>query len=341
MRITPGRIISLSLLTLFLGTMAAPASLVWRPGEGWTDEKGSDISASSSRDQLDVARELEKKGDDQNAYKAYKGLVRRWPLSFFAPEAQYKIGWLEEQKGEFLQAFKSYQKMLEKYPSSNFFDQALEREFAIGNLYLAGEPQRLWKIPLGPSMEKTVEIYETIIKNAPYGKYAPQAQFKIGLAYEKMKKFNEAVKAYNTVIDKYPGNDIVDDAQYQIGYAWMRASSEADYDQSAAEKSIESFQDFLVRYPTSEKAAAAKANIESLQTRRTQGSFNIAKFYEKQGNIKAAYIYYNEVLRENPSSEQAQQAKLKIDQLRPLVEGKKTAQTASDTPQTAATTAQQ
>jgi len=311
---------------VILGTVAASAALVWRPGEGWTDEKGSDISASSSRDQLELAKELEKKGDLNGAYKAYKGLIRRWPLSFSAPEAQYKIGWLEEQQADFWRAYKSYQKMIEKYPSSSFYDQALEREFAIGNLYLAGEPQKLWKIPIGPSMEKTVEIYESIIKNAPYGKYATQAQFKIGLAYEKQKKFNEAVKAYNTIIDKYPGNDIVDDAQYQIGYAWMRASSEPDYDQSAAEKSIEAFQDFIVRYPTSEKVAAAKANIEKLAGQRTQGSFNIAKFYEKQGNYKAAFIYYNEVVRQNPNSDQAKIAKDKIDALRPLVDPKSATQ---------------
>lgn len=336
MRTKPRYALLLPLFALFLGALTVPAALVWRPGEGWTDEKGSDISASSSRDQLELAKDLEKKGDLQNAYKAYRGLVRRWPLSFSAPEAQFKIASLEEAKGEFWQAYKSYQKMIEKYPSSTFFDQALERQFAIGNLYLAGEPARLWKIPLGPSMEKTIEIYESVIKNAPYGKYAPQAQFKIGLANEKAKKYNEAVKAYNSIIDKYPGNDIVDDAQYQIGYAWMRASSEPDYDQSAAEKSIESFQDFLVRYPTSEKAAAAKANIEMLQGRRTQGAFNIAQFYEKQGNIKAAFIYYNEVVRQNPNSEQSKEAKQKIDALRPLVEGKKTAQgeaTATNTKQ--------
>lgn len=331
MRKTSRTLIWLSLFALLLGAVTASAALVWRPGEGWTDEKGSDISASSSRDQLELAKQMEAKGDYDNAYKAYKGLVRRWPLSFSAPEAQYKIAWLEEQKGEFWQAYKSYQKMLEKYPSSTFFEQAIEREFAIGNLYLAGEPQRLWKIPLGPSMEKTIEIYETIIKNAPYGKYAALSQFKIGLANEKQKKFAEAVKAYNTLIDKYPGNDLVIDAQYQIGYAWMKASSEPEYDQSAAEKAIEAYQDFLVRYPASEKSAAAKSNIEMLSSRRVQGSLNIAQFYEKSGNLKAAYIYYNEVVRENPNSQQAQIAKAKIDQLKPQVDPQKAVIPASDT----------
>lgn len=303
---------------LALTLLPAGASLVWRPGEGWTDEKGSEISASSSRDQLELAKKLEANGDLGNAYKAYRGLLRRWPLSFSAPEAQFKIGQIEEAKGMFWEAYKSYQRMIDKYPNSSFFDQALERQYAIGNLYLAGEPNRLWKIPLGPSMEKTVEIYQQIIKNAPYGKYAPESQFKIGLAYEKWKKFSDAVKAYNQLIDKYPGHPIVDSAQYQIGYAWMLASSLPEYDQSAAEKSIEAFQDFLVRYPNSEKAQAAKDNIAKLISRRTQGALNIARFYETQGNIKGAIIYYNEVLRQNPDSEDAQIAKKRLVELKAM-----------------------
>lgn len=303
----------------FCCVTVASAALVWRPGEGWTDEKGGDISASSSRDTLDLARKLEKDGDYENAMKAYKTIIRRWPLSFSSPEAQFKIGWCQEKKGDFWAAYKSYQRMLEKYPASAFFDQAIEREFAIGNLYLSGEPQRLWKIPVGPSMDKTVEIFEAVIKNAPYGSYAPQAQFKIGLAREKQKKYDEAIKAYNVILDKYPGNDIADDAQYQIGYAWMRASSEPDYDQSAAQKAIEAFQDFLTRYPNSEKAAQAQDNINALHSRQTQGSFNIAQFYETQHDLKAAYIYYNDVIKENPDSPQAQIAKKKVQDLRPFV----------------------
>lgn len=298
-----------------------PAPLVWRPGEGWVDESsGTAASASSSREALENGKALEAKQDFDGALAAYRGLVRKWPLSFFAAEAQYKMGWLLIKKGKFPDAFKAFQKMVEKYPSSTFFEQALEQQYQIANLYLAGEPQRLLGIPMGSSMDKTVEMYEQLIKNAPYGKYAAEAQFKIGLAREKQKKFTDAVKSYNIILDKYPGHDIVDDAQYQIGYAWMMASSEAEYDQSAAQKSIESFEDFLVRYPNSEKIAAAQDNIARLRSKQTQGSLNIAKFYEQNKNLKAAFIYYNEVIRQNPDDASSAFAKKKVEELRPLVD---------------------
>ncbi len=309
-----------ALLALGLAQSLLHASLVWRPGEGWSDESGGDVSASSSRDQLEVAHKLEAEGQRDDAMKAYKALLRRWPLSFFAPEAQFRIGKIMEDEADYQNAFKSFQFMVKKYPSSDYFEQAIGEQYRIANLYLAGEPQRVWKIPVGPSMDKTVDMYKEIITNAPFGTYAAQAEFKIGLAREQQRKFTDAVDAYQKVLDDYPTSAVASNAQYQIGYAWMRAASSASYDQSAARKAIEAFQDFMVRYPNSDKTAQAQDNIQKLGREQTQGAFNIAQFYEKQHDTRAAFIYYNEVVREDPNSAQAQLAKKRIQELRPLVE---------------------
>jgi len=308
------------LLALTLATSVSHATLVWRPGEGWSDESGGDVSASSSRDQLELAHKLEAEGQKDNAMKAYKGLLRRWPLSFFAPEAQYRLGKILEDKADFYNAFQAFQKMVTKYPSSDYFEQALDEQYRIANLYLAGEPQRIWKIPVGPSMERTIEMYQRVIKNAPYGTYAPQCQFNIGLARENQRKYTDAVDAYQTVLDNYPTSSVAANAQYQIGYAWMKSCQMGDYDMGAAKKAVDAFQDYLVRYPDSDKAAQAQENIQKLGNRQTQGAFDIAKFYETQHETRAAFIYYNEVVREDPNSAQSQIAKKRIQELRPIVE---------------------
>src|SRR5271155_1594501 len=309
-----------SLLALAFATSLAHATLVWGPGEGWSDESGSDVSASSSRDQLELAHKLEAQGQRDAALKAYKGLLRRWPLSFFAPEAQFRVGKIIEDEGDFYTAFQAFQKMVTKYPSSDYFSQALNEQYRIANLFLAGEPQRIWKIPVGPSMERTIEMYQRVIKNAPYGTYAPQCQFNIGLAHEQQRKYDDAVDAYQKVLDNYPTSSVAANAQYQIGYAWMRSSQAGDYDMGAAKKAVDAFQDYLVRYPSSDKAVQAQENIQKLGQKQTQGAFDVAKFYETQHDSRAAFIYYNEVVREDPNSAQAQLAKKRIQELRPVVE---------------------
>ncbi|MDR1144704.1 MAG: outer membrane protein assembly factor BamD [Verrucomicrobiales bacterium] len=298
------------------------AALVWRPGEGWTNESsGESLAASDAKAALQLARNLEAKEDYKSALDAYRGIVRRWPLSTSAGEAQFKIGFMLEQRGEFGNAYKAYQKVVEKYPASQFFDLSIEREFAIGNLFLSGEPQRLWKIPLLPSMDKAVEVFNTVIKNAPYGVYAPQAYFKIGLAREKQRQWSDAIAAYNKLLDKYPGNDLAPAAQYQIGYAWYQASSQPDYDQSSAQKSIDAFQDFLTRFPRSEKADQARVYINELDSRRVQGAYNIALFYTKQKNYQAAIIYFNDVIQQGPNTALAAQAKAQIETIKNIQSG--------------------
>jgi outer membrane protein assembly factor BamD len=169
-------------------------------------------------------------------------------------------------------------------------------------------------------MEKTIEMYGRVIKNAPYGTYAPQCQFNIGLAREQQRKFTDAVDAYQKVLDNYPTSSVAANAQYQIGYAWMRSCELGDYDMGAAQKAVFAFQDYLVRYPSSDKAAQAQENIQKLGQKQTQGAFDVAKFYETQHEPRAAFIYYNEVVREDPNSAQAQTAKKRIQELRPVVE---------------------
>jgi len=122
------------------------------------------------------------------------------------------------------------------------------------------------------------------------------------------------------VLDNYPTSSVASNAQYQIGYAWMRSSASGDYDMGAAKKAVDAFQDYLVRYPNSDKATQAQENIQKLGLRQTQGAFDVAKFYETQHNPRAAFIYYNEVVREDPGSGQAQIAKKRIQELRPVVE---------------------
>ena len=327
------RIVFFALVAVTFAQSVAQGSLVWRPGEGWSDESGTDISASSSRDQLELAHKLEAQGQRDDAAKAYKTLLRRWPLSYFAPEAQFRLGKILEDEADFYNSFKAFQTLIKKYPSADikgetFFEQALGEQYRIANLYLAGEPQRIWKIPVGPSMDKTVEMYEQIIKNAPFGSYSAQSQFKIGLAREQQRRYTDAVDAYQKVLDNYPTSSTASNAQYQIGYAWMKAASSANYDQSAARKATDAFQDYLVRYPNSDKATQAQDNIQLLGHEETQGAYNIAQFYEhsrpsdsttKADLLRAAYIYYNEVVREDPNSEQAQKAKKRIQELKPIV----------------------
>jgi outer membrane protein assembly factor BamD len=165
-------------------------------------------------------------------------------------------------------------------------------------------------------MTKAQEMFRKIVVNAPYSSIAPLAQYSIGQALEKSGAIKASVNAYQQVVDRYPNSGVAADAQYQIGYVYLQASRETGYDQTAAVRSQESFEDFLLKYPNSEKVPQAQDNLKTLQGRKTADSYNIARYYDGQRNYKAAYVYYNETVQQQPGSVEADQAKKRMDQLR-------------------------
>ena len=159
-------------------------------------------------------------------------------------------------------------------------------------------------------------IFANVVRTAPYGKYTARAQFDIGLAREKQGANDAALQAYQAVVDKFPNEPLAVDAQYQIGYIWFTAAQKGTNGCAAANNAKTAFQDFLFHYPNSEKAAQARANLDILEHKQTANSYKVAKFYDKQKYYRAAVIYYNEVIRQQPGSEESNEAKKRIDQLR-------------------------
>jgi outer membrane protein assembly factor BamD len=161
-----------------------------------------------------------------------------------------------------------------------------------------------------------VTIFANVVRTAPYGKYTARAQFDIGLAREKQNVPEMAVEAYQAVVTKFPNEPVAADAQYQIGYIWLMAARKGTTDAAATTNAKTAFQDFLLHYPHSEKAAQARANLDLLEHKETTSSYEVAKFYDKQKYYRAAVIYYNEVIRQQPGSTESNLAKKRIDQLR-------------------------
>lgn len=293
------------------------AAVVYRSNEGWSVEgdESSKIEGSAA-EQMKKAETYEAEGNTSAALNAYRGLVKRYGLSVLAPKAQHKIGVLLERSGQYEKAFDAYDTYLTKYPRGDDFDTVVESMFKISRLFLEGEKKRLLGVPIAASMDRARGMAESIVKRAPFSKWAPLAQFNVGQTLEKQGKYDEAILAYQQVVARYPNDPIADDAQYQIGFVRLREHREGSYDRASASKARESFEDFINRYPESEKVAQARENIKTLEGSATKGSLDIAKFYDKTKQYRAAVIYYNDVLQQQPGSPESEYAKQRIAALK-------------------------
>ena len=297
------------------------ASVVFQPGKkAKFVAPGEEQVSETALELYNTAQSAEKEGNLKRAIHAYVNIVRHYPKDALAPSALYRGAQLQEQAHDYLPAADSYRLLVERYPSNPHFDDAIEAQFRIGEMYLASKKKKILGISFGKnSLDRAVTIFASIVRTAPHGKYTARAQFNIGLAREKQSLPEMAVEAYQAVVNKFPNEPVAADAQYQIGYIWMMAARKGTTDAAATTNAKTAFQDFLLHYPHSEKASQARANLELLEHKETTSSYQVAKFYDKQKYYRAAVIYYNEVIRQQPGSTESNLAKKRIDQLRAKV----------------------
>ncbi|MCG3150101.1 MAG: Outer membrane protein assembly factor BamD [Verrucomicrobiae bacterium] len=304
--------------TVFVFASSSPAALIWRKGEGWSFERASAANANNPKEMLAIAQKFQADKQYDDAVAAYRRLITKWPTSFAAQDARLGLAESLTDLGYLFKAFKEYQNLIEKHPNSPHFETVLKRQFAIGERFLNGEKLKFWRIRVFKGYDKAVTIFEQVVKNGPYSEVGAAAQFNIGLTYEKQRDNVSAVHAYEKVLERYPKSPFAEVAQFQIGWAYQVEAQRADYDQNNANQAISAFSDFLVKYPASPKAEQAYDLRTKLRGEQSKGLLQIGAFYEKNKNYKAAVIYYNEVIGQNPRSDWANQAQQKLALVSPL-----------------------
>jgi outer membrane protein assembly factor BamD len=274
-------------------------------------------TTAAEQSAFDSAKDFDESGASTQALEAYRQFIKNSPASPLASKAQYRIAELYESAGDLSKAFDAYQTLITRYPDTPEFEKSVTKQVLIANAFLAGRKLKFFGMEIVPSTDRAEQMFSSIIKNAPFSKNAPIAQFNLGVTYERQGKLKEAAGAYQTVLDKYPSSSIADDALYQIGYIYMQVGQTGkSQDLSALAMAKNTFEDFLLQYPNSEKLAQAKDNLATIGGKESGDLLAIAQFYDRYRDYRSAAIYYNDVIRRQPGTKQAELARNRIETLR-------------------------
>lgn len=234
--------------------------------------------------------------DYKRAAEEFTRLVTHFKDSDLAPEAQYYAGRSYEEQDKFYPAFSAYQKTIDTYPFTERIDEIIEKEYNLGNELYKKHGGILMGKEIITDLERAVEIFRAVKKNAPFGEYADQAQFMIGECYKKSGLYDEAKGVFQKLIDEYPHSALVDKTQYEVAQCTYLASLKPDYDQELTDEAIKEFKKIAKDKEDSLTLKKAKDAVFLLENKKAQSLFDTAKFYEKQKRYKSAGIYYRELL---------------------------------------------
>jgi len=309
------RIFLLIVLLISLSASQSFAFWVWTPETNkWTNPKYSVKDTPS--EQLDYAKSFYEAESYEDATKEFEKLLNHYPRAREAPVAQYWIGRINEDLGNNFDAFKEYQVVIEKYPFSDKSAEIVKRQYDIGNALLDGnEEKSKFMSTLKGTNYDIIEVFRTVIKNAPYGDYAPPSQYKIGLYLMENNLYLEARDEFELVLNDYPDSEWAQAAKYQIALADSHRSSDSAYDQRITQAAVEEFEEFLEIYPDAELSEKAKEQVLKLREKEAENTFMIARYYEKQKAFKAAKIYYQTIVDDYKDTLWAKKALNKIQDI--------------------------
>lgn len=292
----------------------AQAYWVWSPDLGkWMNPKKA--AKDTPEEQFAWAMGFYNDKNWDRAIEEFDKLPVVFPNSKLAAEGVYHAGLSWEEKQDLAKAADSYQKLIDRYPYSDRIKDAVKREFEIANQFASGTKIKVIGVPVLPGAEKALELYRHIVKNAPFGSYGAEAQFRIGELYKAMAEYEEAQKAYQAVVDEYPQSELVNKARYQIAYCSMLSSKKLTYNEDAAEKAMEEFEEFKKQFPKDQYALEADESIKVLRREKAAADFETASFYEKQKKLASAKVYYQEIVNRYPETPAAERAKERLTRI--------------------------
>ena len=274
------------------------------------------VSRDNPADQLAYAQEMEEEGSMRAALRGYDALVREWPASPEAPQAQLALAMaLAKKQKNYDEAFEALEYMLDFYPRDCDYLELVEYEYQLVNLMLKEK-----KTFLGFSFTSTRlcrQHYESIVRRAPGASYVPEAMLKIGDLREQEDQYEEAVKVYATLTSKFPLTPEARVATYLEAKARMWLCRRLAYNIPRCKDTANYLAAALKRFPDLDQADEIKEWRTELMQYLAEDAYRQAKFYDtKQRTRHAALTAWERFLQEYPDSEHADDARARIEALK-------------------------
>ena len=274
------------------------------------------VARDTPAEQFAYAKELAENNDFKKACKMCDALVREWPASPEAPQAQLMYAMLLAKSLEdYDEAFEQLDYLLDFYPRDCAYAELVEYQYKLANLMV-----REKKTFLGMSFTSTRILrqhYEMIVRRAPGAKYVPEAMLKIADLREQDQQYEEAVLVYAALMSRFPSSPEARVAAYLQAKARMWLVRRLAYNLPRCKDTASYLQMTLKRLPDHPQAEEMKTWLDELKAYMAEDAYVRAKFYDtRQRTSHAAAASYERFLEEYPDSAHAEEVSRRLDELR-------------------------
>jgi outer membrane protein assembly factor BamD len=160
--------------------------------------------------------------------------------------------------------------------------------------------------------QEAARKYEQVDINHPYSPEARRAIVMSAYAYYKAGKYDEAIGAADRYLTLHPGTQESAMAQNIIGMSYYDRVLDPKRDQTFARRGLAAYDKLLQRYPNSRYAAEAGNRARILRDLLAASEMQVGRYYLRRNNFLAAINRFRTVVTEYQTTEQVEEALMRL-----------------------------
>ncbi len=153
-----------------------------------------------------------------------------------------------------------------------------------------------------------IENYQELLDQHPFSPLAEDAEFKIAQAHFQNRSCPEAIAGFSDFQRRHPTSPYLPLVGYLIGVCHENQMQKPDRDQSASQSAHAYFQAVINQYPESPFSDLAAERLHHCRESLAQHEYNVAAYYRKMGNRKAAEVRLIDLVKRYNDTDQAADA---------------------------------
>lgn len=205
--------------------------------------------------------------------------------------------------------FDCLQKLAQGHVTRINYYEVVKRQFEIGDKFYQGHRDYyLSWLPFVKKDDRTIEIYEAALKNAPCGPEAPEAMLRLGRLYLDNGDPEQAIRHFSEAIKLHPNSEQARYAALELSNALLMLAQRGDGDGRNAQQAIEAFDSFLAKHPDDPQSEWIKRSRDEVYNIIATRLCDIGKFYKRNKKYDVAQRYFATVIKDYPQTKSTTEA---------------------------------
>ncbi len=288
-----------------------------------------------ARKHMEEALKLMKDGKHIDAAKKFEWAAYYWQETAVEEDARYHAAECYYREKRYNEAVKQYTKLLSNFQSSPYKNEAIKNMYEIAKTWIKQVTEdKVSYVNVSDGSRPTFDTFgyaeralKTIFINCPNDPMADDSVFLLAIGYMRLGKsqgdasFENAAEYFKQVRDCYPNSEFIAEAMRLEVICRERAGLGAEYDSKHLDEARSVAEQLRMQQGTRLPADQQNELLQITNRLTEEKAHKIwvtGQFWDSKKDYGAARMLYQELISKYPSTEYADKARKRYEQIRDL-----------------------